>query len=59
MTDIRYYISAYKTGLALELEQSRKLLVDTLNAMIPGLNHSFFDDIYSSVPPPKEHIERQ
>jgi hypothetical protein len=59
MTGLGYRISADKIGLALELKQSRKLVVDTLNTMIPGLNPSFFDDLYSSVPPPREHIERQ
>lgn len=59
MTGLGYSMSADKIGLALELEQSRKLLVDTLNTLISGLNPSFFDDLYSSVPPPKEHIERQ
>jgi len=59
MTGLGYRISADKIGLALELKQSRKLVVDTLNTMIPGLNPSFFDELYSSVPPPRGHIERQ
>ena len=59
MTDIGYAISGDKIGLALELKQSRKRVVDTLNTMISGLNPSFFDDLYSSVPPPREYIDRQ
>ena len=59
LTNLGYSNSASKDMLALELKQSRKLVVDTLNTMIPGLNPSFFDDLYSSVPPPREHIERQ
>lgn len=59
MTHFRYGISGDKIMLGLELEQARKLWVDKLNTMISGLNPSFFDDLYSSVPPPKEHIERQ
>ena len=59
MTSIGYSISADKDMLALVLKQSRKRVVDTLNTMIPGLNPSFFDDLYSSVPPPKEYINRQ
>ncbi len=59
LTGLGYSISGDKIMLGLELEQARKIWVDTLNTMIPGLNPSFFDDLYSSVPPPKEHIERQ
>jgi len=59
LTGLGYSISGDKVMLGLELEQARKIWVDTLNTMIPGLNPSFFDDLYSSVPPPKEHIERQ
>ena len=59
MTDIGYSISGDKVMLAAELEQMRKFYGDEMNAMMPGLNPSFFDDLYSSVPPPKEHIERQ
>jgi len=59
LTNLGYDISADKDMLALVLKQSRKLVVDTLNTMIPGLNPSFFDELYSSVPPPREHIERQ
>jgi hypothetical protein len=59
MTDIGYSISGDKAMLAAELKQWREIYVDKLNTMISGLNPSFFDDLYSSVPPPKEHIERQ
>jgi len=59
LTLLGYDISADKSMLAFELEQARKLWVDILNTKISGLNPSFFDDLYSSVPPPKEHIERQ
>jgi len=59
LTNLGYDISADKDMLALVLKQSRKLVVDTLNTMTPGLNPSFFDELYSSVPPPREHIERQ
>ena len=59
LTNLGYDISADKDMLALVLKQSRKLVVDTMNTMIPGLNPSFFDELYSSVPPPREHIEGQ
>jgi hypothetical protein len=59
MTDIGYSISGDKAMLAAELQQWRKIYVDELNTMISGPNPSFFDDLYSSVPPPREHIERQ
>ena len=59
LTNLGYDISGDKVMLALKLKQSRKLLVDTLNTMISGLNPSFFDDLYSSVPPTEEHIETQ
>jgi len=59
MTHFRYDISGDKIMLALELETARKIWVDKLNTMISGLNPSFFDDLYSSVPPTEEHIESQ
>lgn len=59
LTLLGYDISADKAMLALQLEQARKIWVDKLNTMISGLNPSFFDDLYSSVPPPDEYIERQ
>ena len=59
MTVFRYGISGDKIMLALELETARKIWVDKLNTMISGLNPSFFDDLYSSVPPPREYIDRQ
>ena len=59
LTRIGYSISGDKVMLAVDLEGWRKIYVDELNTMISGLNPSFFDDLYSSVPPPKEHIERQ
>lgn len=59
LTGIGYSISGDKAMLAAELKQWREIYVDEMNAMISGLNPSFFDDLYSSVPPPKEHIERQ
>ena len=59
LTNLGYDISGDKVMLALKLKQSRKRVVDTLNTMIPGLNPSFFDDLYSSVPPPREYIDRQ
>lgn len=57
MTLLGYDISGDKIMLALELEQARKIWVDILNTRISGLNPSFFDDLYSSVPPPDEYIE--
>ena len=59
LTHFRYDISGDKIMLALELETARKIWVDKLNTMISGLNPSFFDDLYSSVPPTEEHIESQ
>ena len=59
LTHFRYDISGDKIMLALELETARKIWVDKLNTMISGLNPSFFDDLYSSVPPTQEHIESQ
>jgi len=59
LNHFRYDISGDKIMLALELETARKIWVDKLNTMISGLNPSFFDDLYSSVPPTEEHIESQ